>query len=128
MYQNYQLNRDKHNTNNNNNNNNSENWYRYQPKAVMLPSYGPFLPDITVKDKREKTCKLINFKISADKNFSLAEFEELSKYKVLEIKDGKLWHMKTVTVPVVIGVLGTIIKGTEKHLEQIPGILLKCKK
>ena len=29
--------------------------------------------------------------------------------------------MKTVTVPVVIGVSSLIKKGTEKHLEKIPG-------
>ena len=29
--------------------------------------------------------------------------------------------MKTVTIPVVIGALGMIKKGTEKHLEKIPG-------
>ena len=33
----------------------------------------------------------------------------------------KLWHMKTVTIPVVIGALGMIKKSTEKHLEKIPG-------
>ena len=31
--------------------------------------------------------------------------------------------MKTVTIPVVIGALGMIKKGTEKHLEKIPGSL-----
>ena len=44
-----------------------------------------------------------------------------NKYKDLEIEEGKLWHMKTVTHAVVIGSLGMIKKGTEKHLEQIPG-------
>ena len=52
-------------------------------------------------------------KISADKNVSVAELEKLSKYKDLEVEVGKLWHMKTVTIPVVIGALGMIKKGTE---------------
>ena len=60
-------------------------------------------------------------KIPADKNVSVAEFEKLSKYKDLEMEVEKLWHMKTVTIPVVIGVLGMIKKSTEKHLEKIPG-------
>ena len=30
--------------------------------------------------------------------------------------------MKTVTIPAVIGAFGMIKKGTEKHLEKIPGI------
>ena len=60
-------------------------------------------------------------KIPADKNISVAEIEKLSKYKDLEIEVEKLWHMKNVTIPVVIGTLGMIKKGTEKHLEQTPG-------
>ena len=34
---------------------------------------------------REKTCKLIDMKIPADKNVSVAEFEKLCIYKYLEI-------------------------------------------
>ena len=50
----------------------------------------------------------------------IAEFEKLSKYKNPEIEVEKLWHMKTVTIPVVIGALGMTKKGTKKHLEKIP--------
>ena len=64
---------------------------------------------------------MIDVKIPTDKNVSVAEFEKLSKYKDLEIEVEKLWHMKTVTIPVVIGALGMIKKGTDKHLEKIPG-------
>ena len=58
---------------------------------------------------------------SAGKDVSVAEFEKLSKYKYLEIKVEKLWHMETVTIPVVFGALYMINKGSEKHLEKIPG-------
>ena len=63
---------------------------------------------------REKTCKLVDVKIPPDKNFSVAKFEKLSEYKDLEIEVEKLWHMKTVTFPVVIGALSMIKKSTEK--------------
>ena len=43
-------------------------------------------PDITIKYKREKTCKLMVVKIPEDKNTSVAEFEKVSKYKDLEIE------------------------------------------
>ena len=76
--------------------------------------------DITVIDKREKTYKLVDVKILAEKNVSVAEFEKVSKYKDLEIEVEKLWHMKTVTIPVVIGVLDMIKTGNEKHLQKIP--------
>ena len=74
----------------------------------------------TSQDKREKTCKLIDAKIPADKNVSVVEFEKLSKHKGLEIETEKLWHMETVTIPVVIRALAMIKNGTEKHLEKIP--------
>ena len=55
------------------------------------------------QSKQEKSCKLIDLEILADKNISVAEFEKLSKYKYLEIEVEKLWYMKTVTIPVVFG-------------------------
>ena len=75
----------------------------------------------TIKDKREKTSKLIDLTIPAAKNVSVAESEKLSKYKDLEIEVEKLWHITTVTIPVVIGALGMNKMSTEKHLEQMPG-------
>ena len=79
--------------------------------------------DIIVKGKREKTCKLIDLfsNFSAGKDVSIAEFEKLSKYKYFEIEVEKLWHMETVAVPVVFWALHMINKGSEKHLEKIPG-------
>ena len=113
----------------------AENWYEHQPEAVTETDNVTILwdystqtvrnikankPEIAVKDKREKTCKLVDVKIHADKNVSIAGFEKLPKYKNLDFEVEKLWHMKTVTIPVVIGTLGMIKKGTEKHLEKIP--------
>ena len=62
-------------------------------------------------------------KVPADKHVSVAEFENMSQYKYLEIKVKKLWYLKTVTISVVIGALGMNKKGTEKHLEKVPGRL-----
>ena len=75
----------------------------------------------TIKDKREKTSKLIDLTIPAAKNVSVAESEKLSKFKDLEIEVQKLWYITTVTIPVVIGALGMNKMSTEKHLEQMPG-------
>ena len=47
--------------------------------------------------------------------------EKLSKYKDLEIEITKMWGLKTITVPVVIGALGIVKKGIEKHIDKIPG-------
>ena len=78
-------------------------------------------PDITVKDRRDKQCLMIDMSIPSDRNTASKEFEKLSKYKDLEIEVTKMWQLKTQTVPVIVGALGTIGKGLDKHLEKIPG-------
>ena len=59
--------------------------------------------------------------VPADKNISLKEFQKLSKYKDLEIEVTKMWKLQTKTIPVVIGDLGIIKKGTQNVINQIPG-------
>jgi len=43
------------------------------------------------------------------------------KYKDLEIEITKMWGLKKITVPVIIGALGVVKKGIEKHIDKIPG-------
>jgi len=57
----------------------------------------------------------------SDRNISLKEFEKLSKYKDLEIEIQKMWHLKTQTIPVIIGAFGMIKRDNEKHLAKLPG-------
>ena len=78
-------------------------------------------PDIIIKDKQEKTCMLLDMAIPSDRNTSVTVAEKLSKYKDLEIEITKMWGLKTTAVPVVIGALGAVNKGIEKHIDKIPG-------
>ena len=48
-------------------------------------------------------------------------FEELSKYKDLEIVVTKMWHLKTTTLPVVIGALDMVANTAPNYVLQIPG-------
>ena len=42
------------------------------------------------------------------------------KYKDLELEIQRMWHMKTVVIPMVVGALGTVKKGYgRKHQESI---------
>ena len=68
--------------------------------------------------------------VPSDSSISAKEFEKFSKYKDLEIEIAKMWKMKTKTIPVIVGGLGMIKKGTQKHVNEIQGIylLLKFKK
>ena len=78
-------------------------------------------PDIVLKNKKDITCLLIDMTVPLDANTSVKTTEKLNKYKDLEIKVERMWGLKTTTVPVVIGALGTIKKGIENYINNIPG-------
>ena len=59
--------------------------------------------------------------IPTDQNIPAKEFDKLSKYKDLEIKIQRMWKLRTSTVPVIVGALGMIKNGCQKHLDTIPG-------
>ena len=56
-----------------------------------------------------------------DNNTSTKVSEKRSKYKDLEIEITRMWQMKTEIIPVVIGALGVIKKGSEKVVREILG-------
>ena len=78
-------------------------------------------PDIIIKYFKEQTCLLIVMGIPTDHNIAVKEFDKLSKYKDLEIEICRMWNLKATTVPVIVGALGMIKKGCQKHLGKIPG-------
>ena len=57
----------------------------------------------------------------SDSDVSLKIFEKLRKYKDLEVKVTKTWHLKTTTLPVVIGALGMVAKTALNYVSEIPG-------
>ena len=78
-------------------------------------------PDIVMKNNRDKKCILVDVAIPSDKNTSSKVSEKISKYKDLEIGITRTWQMKTEIIPVVIGALGVVKKGSEKFISEITG-------
>ncbi|CAH3038514.1 unnamed protein product, partial [Porites lobata] len=82
-------------------------------------------PDINLicrlKNKKDKSCLLIDMTITLDTNTSVKTTEKLTKYKDLEIEVERMWGLKTTTVQVVMGALGTIKKDMENYSNKIPG-------
>ena len=112
------------------------NWFEHHPQPVVEGENVSILwdfsihtdrtiqanrPDIIIKDFKEQTCLLIDMSIPTDQNIAVKEFDKLSKYKDLEIEIGRMWNLKATTVPVIVGALGMIKKGCQKHLDKIPG-------
>jgi hypothetical protein len=64
--------------------------------------------DTVLLGKKEKTYLLIDIAIADDPSVNRKETEKLSKYKELEIAGSRKWKVRTKTVPVTAGALGTI--------------------
>ena len=68
-------------------------------------------PDLIIINKKKRTCKIVNFPVSADHRIKLKECEKR------ELK--KLWNMQVTIIPIIIGMFGTVTKGFLKGLEDL---------
>jgi hypothetical protein len=59
--------------------------------------------------------------VPSDRNVTHKEAEKKLKYKNLCIEIQRMWNMKCSVMSVVIGAIGTVIRGLRKYLEEIPG-------
>ena len=113
-----------------------EQWYEHEPKTVTWNDSVTILwdmpihtdrtiaanrPDIVLKNKKDKICLLIDMTVSLDTNTSVKATQKFTKYKDLEMEVERMWGLKTTTVPVVMGALGTIKKDMENYTNKIPG-------
>jgi len=78
-------------------------------------------PDIIIKNKKEKTCTLIEVPIPADRNAVQKEAEKKLKYKSLCIEIKRVWNLKCTIVLVIIGATGIVTRSLKKNLETVPG-------
>ena len=112
-----------------------ERWYEHEPKTVNendsvaivwdMPMHidrtiAANRPDIVLKNKENKTYLVIDITIPLDTNTSVKTTEKLIKYKDFEIEVERMWGLKTTTVLVVMGALGTIKKEMENYSNKIP--------
>jgi len=79
------------------------------------------MPDIIIKNKKEKTYTLIDVAIPADSNVVQKEAENKLKYKSLCIEIQRMWKLKCTIVPVIIGATGIVTRSLRKNLEAVPG-------
>ena len=54
-----------------------------------------YRPDVVIKNKRERRCKIVDVALPTENNTSVKVAEKLSTYKDLEIEISKMWHIKT---------------------------------
>jgi hypothetical protein len=73
-------------------------------------------PDIIIKNKKDKTCLLIDVAIPSDKNIIQKEAEKKLKYKNLSTEIQRMWNMKCFVIPVIIGATRIVGKSLQKYL------------
>ena len=69
--------------------------------------------------QKKKTCKIVDFAVPADHKIKLKESEKKDKYFHVARELKKLWNMKVIIIPNVIGASGTVTKGLLKGLEDL---------
>jgi len=67
-------------------------------------------PDIIIKNKKEKTCTMIDVAITADRNVVQKEAEKKLKYKSLCMEIQLMLNLKCTVVPVIIGATGIVTR------------------
>ena len=74
---------------------------------------------IIIINKKNWTCKIVDFAVPADHRIKQKEYEKKDKYLDLARELKKLWNMQVTIIPIVIGAFGTITKGLLKGLEDL---------
>jgi hypothetical protein len=74
--------------------------------------------DIIIKNKKDKTCLLIDVAIPSDKDVIKKEAEKKLNYKNLSIEIQSMWNMKCFVIPVIIGATGIVSKSLQKIWKQ----------
>ena len=69
----------------------------------LIPARRPDLIIINKKKKKKRICRIVDFAVPADHRINLKENEKKDKYLDLARELKKLWNMKVMIVPIVIG-------------------------
>ena len=74
-------------------------------------------PDLVVVDKKERSCKIIDFAIPGDSRIEEKEKGKIEKYQDLGRELKGTWNVKMRIVPLVVGSLGAIPKQFGNNLK-----------
>ena len=91
-------------------------WHTQTPLGFWHTNGSPNLGQTTrpyiKNEKKKRTCKIVDFAIPADHKVKLKESEKKKKDKYLDLMRElkKLWDVKVMFIPIIIGALGTVTK------------------
>ena len=75
--------------------------------------------ELVVVDRKEKSCKIIDFAVPGDSRIEEKEKDKIEKYQDLGRELQKIWNAKVKIIPLVVGSLGAIPKQFGNRLKQI---------
>ena len=76
-------------------------------------------PDLVAVDKKERSCKIIDFAVPGDSRIEEKEKDKTEKYQDLGRELQKIWNVKVKIIPLVLGSLGAIPKQFGNRLKEI---------
>ena len=76
-------------------------------------------PDMIVIDKAKNHCQIIDFAVPYDSTVEQKEQEKTEKYQNLARELKKIWNMKVIVTPVIIGALGATPEKLKKRLQDL---------
>ena len=109
-------------------------WYKHEPESVLEKEYYKILwdfsiqaahviealrPDLALVDKKERSCKKVDFAVPGDSRIEEKEKDKIEKYPNLRRELQKIWNVEVKIIPLVVGSLGTIPKQFGDRLKQI---------
>ena len=112
----------------------NDKWYQHEPVSVIENDKCKILwdftvqtdhiiqarrPDMIVIDKETNKAQVIDFAIPYDSRVDSKEMEKIEKYQDLVRELKRLWDMKVVVIPIVLGALGTTPKTLQKRMKDI---------
>ena len=108
-------------------------WYEHEPESVLQNQDYKILwdfsiqtdvieaqrPDLVVVDKKERSCKIIDFAVPGDSRIEEKEKDKIEKYQDFGRELQKIWNVKVNIMPLAVGSLGAIAKQFGNRLKQI---------
>ena len=100
-------------------------WYEHEPESVLKNEDYKNLwdfsiqtdhviearrPDLVVVDKKERSCKIIDFAVPGDSRIEEKDKDKIEKYQELGRELQKIWNVKVKIIPVLVGSLVAIPK------------------
>jgi hypothetical protein len=75
---------------------------------------------VIIKNKKEKTCILMDVAIPANRNVMQKEAESKIQHKSVFIEIQHMWNMTCMIIPIITGATRMVTEGLNKNLEAIP--------